>query len=90
MKILPKLDLINIKKSFGLTSNAYYSFDFNNVLFIIMNTQTPYTVGSSQYNFIKDDLAKAAKKDNTNWIIVVIHEPFIHLLQVVKLHRVKV
>jgi hypothetical protein len=64
------------KKSFGLTSNAYYSFDFNNVHFIIMNTQTPYTVGSSQYNFIKDDLAKAAKKDNTNWIIVVMHEPF--------------
>ena len=64
------------KKSFGLTSNAYYSFDFQNVHFIIMNTQTPYTAGSSQYNFIKSDLAKAANKDNTNWIIVVMHEPF--------------
>jgi hypothetical protein len=64
------------KKSFGLTSNAYYSFDFQNVHFIIMNTQTPYTAGSSQYNFIKDDLSKADKNDNINWIIVVMHEPF--------------
>jgi Calcineurin-like phosphoesterase len=64
------------KKSFGLTSNAYYSFDFQNVHFIIMNTQTPYIAGSSQYNFIKSDLAKAANKANTNWIIVVMHEPF--------------
>ena len=64
------------KKSFGLTSKAYYSFDHGNVHFIIMNTQTPYIAGSSQFNFIKNDLAKVANKANSNWIIVVMHEPF--------------
>ena len=59
------------KKSFGLTANAYYSFDHGNVHFIIMNTQTPYIAGSSQYNFIKNDLATVANEANNNWIIVV-------------------
>jgi hypothetical protein len=63
-------------KSFGLTANAYYSFDHGNVNFIIMNTQTLYIAGSSQYNFIKNDLAKVANKANSDWIILVIHEPF--------------
>jgi hypothetical protein len=40
-----------------------------------MSTELPYGVGSHQYNFVKNDLSKAASDSNIDWIIVYYHRP---------------
>jgi hypothetical protein len=57
---------------FGLT-NQYYSFDYQNVHFIVMSDYVPDEIGSEQYRFVQNDLAKAAADPNIDWIIVVHH-----------------
>jgi Calcineurin-like phosphoesterase len=57
---------------FGLT-NQYYSFDYQNVHFIVMSDYVPDEKGSEQYTFVQNDLAKAAADPNIDWII-----PFFH------------
>jgi hypothetical protein len=59
---------------FGL-SKQYYSFDFQNVHVITMATELELEVGSEQYNFSKNDLARVYKDPNTEWIIVTMHKP---------------
>ncbi len=58
----------------------FYSFDYQNVHFLAMSTGKgsiiPYVNGSVQYNFIKDDLTKAANDPNIDWIIVYGYRPF--------------
>src|SRR5215210_4810969 len=44
---------------FNLT-HQYYSFNYQNVHFTVISTELPYEVGSKQYNFINNDLSKAA------------------------------
>src|SRR5215213_5120358 len=34
----------------------YYSFNYQNIHFLVMSTEMPYGVGSAQYNFVQDDL----------------------------------
>lgn len=50
----------------------YYSFDYQNAHFVVMSTQQPYS--SSQYDFVKSDLAKASSNPNIDWIIVYMHK----------------
>ena len=57
---------------FGLT-NQYYSFDYQNVHFTVMSDYVPDEIGSEQYRFVQNDLAKAAADPNIDWIIVVHH-----------------
>lgn len=57
---------------FGLLKD-YYSFDHENMHFIVMSTESNYTVGSEQYNFVKDDLSKVAADPNIDWIVVSFH-----------------
>jgi hypothetical protein len=57
---------------FNLT-NQYYSFDYQNVHFIVMSDYVPDEIGSEQYRFVQNDLAKAAADPNIDWIIVVHH-----------------
>lgn len=59
---------------FNLTQQ-YYSFNFQNVHFTIMSTETSLSRGSEQYNFVNNDLAAASTNSSTEWIIVVLHEP---------------
>jgi len=58
---------------FNLTK-PYYSFDYGNVHFLAMatpkNTLIPYNETSEQYNFVTQDLMKASKSKNIDWIIV--------------------
>ncbi len=57
---------------FNLT-NQYYSFDYQNVHFTVMSDYVPDEIGSEQYTFVQNDLAKAAADPNIDWIIVVHH-----------------
>ena len=59
---------------FGL-SKQYYSFDFKNVHVLTMATQLDYKKGSNQFNFVKNDLEKAAQDPKIKWIIVNFHRP---------------
>ena len=60
---------------FGL-SNPYYSFNYNNIHVLVMDTdRTSYSSGSSQYNFVVSDLKAASQNPNINWIIVTFHRP---------------
>jgi hypothetical protein len=59
---------------FHLTQ-TYYSFEYENVHFTIMNSEIDYTYGSPQYLFVKDDLLNASKNPHIKWIIVAFHTP---------------
>ena len=60
---------------FGLT-NPYYSFNYNNVHVLVMDTdRTSFSSGSSQYNFVQSDLKTASQNPSINWIIVTFHKP---------------
>jgi hypothetical protein len=58
---------------FNLT-NQYYSFDYQNVHFIVMSDYVSWEIGSEQYRFVQNDLAKAATDPNIDWIMVTHHE----------------
>lgn len=56
----------------------YYSFDTNGVHFISMSTEESRSVGSSQYNFLVNDINQACHDtDKTNWIVIFFHKPSI-------------
>ena len=41
-----------------------------------MATEEEFEAGSEQYNFVVNDLGKAANNPDTKWIIVNMHHPF--------------
>jgi hypothetical protein len=49
----------------------YWSFDYGPMHVVMMDAYTSYSAGSTQYNWVKADLAASTKK----WKIVMIHEP---------------
>jgi hypothetical protein len=53
----------------------YYSFDYKNVHFISMSTETAYERGSEQFEFVKHDLMKTQTNSSIDWIIVYYHQP---------------
>ncbi len=55
--------------------NTYYSFNFKNIHFLMLNSETDFGVGSNQYNFVLKDLKQASADPNIQWIISVTHEP---------------
>ncbi|HYX56645.1 MAG TPA: metallophosphoesterase, partial [Nitrososphaeraceae archaeon] len=64
------LSLLNQYMShFGLTKQ-YYSFNYQNIHFVVMSTELPLEEGSEQYNFVNSDLANAASDPNVDWIVV--------------------
>ena len=56
-------------------TNPYYSHDFKNIHFISLSTEHPFTKGSQQYEFIKNDLEKISKNSGIDWIIIHQHKP---------------
>jgi predicted phosphodiesterase len=65
--------LTQYMEHFGLTEQ-YYSFDYQNVHFTVMSDYVPDEVGSEQYIFVQNDLAKAAADPNIDWIVIVHHD----------------
>ena len=53
----------------------FYSFNYNNVHFISMSTETAYEEGSEQYEFINQDLQMVNQDPSINWIVVYYHQP---------------
>src|ERR687891_400181 len=64
--------LTELMEHYGLT-DQYYSFDYQNVHFTVMSDYLPDEIGSEQYTFVQNDLAKAAADPNIDWIIVPHH-----------------
>lgn len=59
-------------KHFNLT-NQFYSFDLENVHFLIMSTEIPYYQGSNQFAFVERDLSLASSNHKIDWIIISYH-----------------
>ena len=55
--------------------NLFYSFDFENVHFVTISTEKPYSKESEQYNFLRNDLANTNLDENIDWIIFWLHKP---------------
>ncbi|MGD1837042.1 MAG: metallophosphoesterase [Nitrososphaeraceae archaeon] len=51
----------------------YYSFDYNNVHFMVMSTELPYEESSKQYIFVNNDLSNASLDPDIKWIVVLHH-----------------
>ena len=58
----------------GSGTELYYSFNYGNTHFVMLDTNRDYTIGSDQYNWFSEDLDSPAARDAT-WIIVVAHHP---------------
>ncbi|KAK4263554.1 hypothetical protein QN277_028948 [Acacia crassicarpa] len=56
------------------TRNIYYSFDMGAVHFVYFSTETNFLPGSSQYNFLKNDL-ESVDRGKTPFVIVQGHRP---------------
>jgi len=56
-------------------SKQYYSFDFQQIHFLTMSTETSFKSSSAQFKFVNNDLQKASKNSNIKWIIVNMHKP---------------
>jgi hypothetical protein len=67
-------DLNTYLNHFNMTSQ-YYSFDYQNIHFLSMATEIPYSSGSSQFLFVKEDLRNASNSQNIDWIVVYFHKP---------------
>jgi hypothetical protein len=52
-------------------SENYYSFDFGNAHFTVLNTNQSTSPGSAQYTFLEQDLAATAQR----WKFVAFHHP---------------
>jgi predicted phosphodiesterase len=57
---------------FNLTEQ-YYSFNYQNVHFLMLSDYVSYEFGSEQYDFVNNDLQDAATDPNIDWIIVSHH-----------------
>jgi hypothetical protein len=55
--------------------NQYYSFNYQNIHFLVLSTETAYSIGSAQYNFVQEDLQNRACNPAIGWIIVAYHRP---------------
>ena len=54
---------------------TYYSFNKNNVHFLIMDPNIEHGKNSNQFKFVQDDLKSASLNQSINWIFVVEHVP---------------
>jgi predicted phosphodiesterase len=62
-------------EAFGIPSVGYYSFNIQNIHFLIMDTQSGYGNGSAQHTFVKNDLLQASQSASIDWIVVCYHKP---------------
>jgi hypothetical protein len=56
-------------------AKTYYSFDFENIHFITIDTNAPLDFNSEQFKFVKSDLEKASSNKSIMWIIPFFHIP---------------
>ncbi len=56
-------------------AKTYYSFDFENIHFVTIDTNAPLDFNSEQFKFVKTDLEKASSNKSITWIIPFFHIP---------------
>lgn len=61
------------KKHYGISD--YYSFNFHDIHFLMMNSEIIFGLNSPQYKFVKRDLESASSNRTIEWIIVSFHQP---------------
>ena len=61
-------------EEFGL-GTSYYSFNYRNIHFLMLNSEIAFNSNSPQYSFAKNDLAIASADAAIKWIIVGFHTP---------------
>lgn len=54
----------------------YYSFDYGNIHFTVMSTETNFTVGSTQWQWLNDDLA-SVDRSQTPFLLFTGHRPLV-------------
>ena len=59
-------------KAFNL-EKQYYSFNYQNVHFLALSTETPYDEGSKQYKFAEKDLEQYSNDKSIEWIVAFYH-----------------
>jgi hypothetical protein len=60
-------------KAFNL-EKQYYSFNYQNVHFLALSTETAYDEGSKQYKFAEKDLEQYSNDESIDWIVVFYHK----------------
>ena len=60
-------------KAFNL-EKQYYSFNYQNVHFLTLSTETSYDEGSKQYKFAEKDLKQYSNDKSVDWIVVFYHK----------------
>ena len=60
-------------KAFNL-EKQYYSFNYQNVHFLALSTETAYDEDSKQYKFAENDLEKYSNYQTIDWIVVFYHK----------------
>lgn len=56
-------------------NQSFYSYNYENVHILVMDTQLPSNVGFEQYDFAEEDLKAASTDNKTDWILVMFHKP---------------
>ncbi|GJW97916.1 purple acid phosphatase 22-like protein [Tanacetum coccineum] len=59
----------------GSKSNLYYSFDVVGTHIIMLGSYTDFSIGSEQYKWLVNDLAKI-DRSITPWVLVLVHAPW--------------
>jgi hypothetical protein len=60
-------------KAFNL-EKQYYSFNYQNVHFLALSTETSYDEGSKQYKFAEKDLQQYSNDKSIEWIVAFYHK----------------
>lgn len=51
----------------------YYSFNYENIHFIVLSAEIPYDEDSNQYEFVKRNLEKYSNDPSIDWIVAFFH-----------------
>ena len=64
----------DLLRHFHLTEETtFYSWSYQDVHFLVMDTEKLYKEGSRQHNFVKEDLRQANMNQSVDWIVVYFH-----------------
>lgn len=80
-KLFPKKfnEHFNVESAGKIDGGSYYSFDYNNAHFIVLNTndnknQDKKALGKEQLKWLREDVKKS-RKNGAKWIILAYHKP---------------
>jgi hypothetical protein len=68
-------NIMGLLNHYGIAAQ-YYSFDVQNIHFLVMSTEIAYDINSPQYGFVSNDLSISSLRADIDWIIVSYSQPF--------------